>query len=352
VRGIASRKMRRRMWSRIRHGPGRGAVERYVRGAWGDPGPGLRGLAAIYGAVSDLRNALWEAGLLRPVRLAVPVISLGGLSTGGSGKTPLTAALARHLADAGLRVAVVTPGQGDELRLHGQLNPDIPASGGRWRVPVARRAIADGAEAILLDSGFQHRRLHRDLDLVACNVDQTAARDRLPAGPYRERFVALGRADGVLLLRRAGTREQAAELEEEVRAVAPHALVAHVRFRPDGLRAANQAAAEVRVPDPAVAVAGVMWPETFFRWLPETGTQPEHRFALPDHARYAGATAEHVAASAGARGVVCTRKDAVRIVPALPAGVPVWWLAEALDWEEGSRQLLAGVRRVAIGGRA
>ena len=69
---------------------------------------------------------------------------------------------------------------------------------------------------MLLDSGFQHRRLHRDLDLVACNVDQAHRRDRLPAGPYRERFTALRRAEGVLLLRRAATREQAEGLEEEV----------------------------------------------------------------------------------------------------------------------------------------
>lgn len=340
---------RRRMWSFIRHGPGRSPLERYVRGSWGDPGPWLRGLAAIYGAVTDVRNGLWDAGVFQPVRLEVPVISVGGLSTGGSGKTPLTAALARQLADAGLRVAVVTPGQGDELRLHAEVNPDVPVSGGRWRIPPSRAAIADGAQTVLLDSGFQHRRLHRDLDVVACNVDQTAARDRLPAGPYRERFTALRRADAVLLLRRAATGEQARALEEEVRAVAPQALVVHARFRAEGLQPANAAAAGTE-PDPAVAVAGVMWPETFFRWLPDAGVQPEHRIALPDHTRYDGATSEHIAAAAGARGVVCTRKDAVRLAPALPADVPVWWLAESLEWGAAADVLLAGVRRVATEG--
>lgn len=339
----------RRTWSLIRHGPGRGPLERYVRGSWGDPGPWLRGVAAMYGALTDLRNGLWDAGVFRPVRLDVPVISVGGLSTGGSGKTPLTAALARHLADAGLRVAVVTPGQDDELRLHATLNPDVPVSGGRWRIPLSRAAIADGAEAVLLDSGFQHRRLHRDLDLVACNVDQVAPRDRLPAGPYRERLTALRRADAVLLLRRAATGEQSRELEEEVRAAAPQAHVVHVRLRSDGLQPANEAAVG-KEPDPAVAVAGVMWPEAFFRWLPDAGVQPEHRIALPDHTRYDGDPSEHIAAAAGARGVVCTQKDAVRLAPALPADVPVWWLAESLEWGKGADVLLAGVRRLTTGG--
>jgi tetraacyldisaccharide 4'-kinase len=337
------------MWSFIRHGPGRSPLERYVRGSWGDPGPGLRGLAAIYGAVSDIRSGLWDAGVFQPVRLEVPVISVGGLTTGGSGKTPVTATLARHLADAGVRVAVVTPGQGDELRLHAEMNPDVPVSGGRWRSAPSRMAIADGADTVLLDSGFQHRRLHRDLDLVTCNVDQTAPRDRLPAGPYRERFTALRRADAVLLLRRAATGEQARALEEEVRGVAPQALVVHARFRADGLQPAN-AAATGREPDPAVAVAGIMWPETFFRWLPDAGVRPEHRIALPDHTRYDGRTSEHIAAAAGARGVVCTRKDAVRLAPALPADVPVWWLAESLEWGAAADLLLAGVRHLATGG--
>lgn len=334
---------------RDRRAPGRGAIERYVRGSWGEPGAALRGLAAVYGAITDLRNGLWDAGVFRPRRVAAPVISIGGLSTGGSGKTPLTAAVARMLADAGLRPAVVTPGQGDELRLHAEINPDIPVSGGRWRTPLARAAVAGGAEVVLLDSGFQHRRLHRDLDIVACNVDQAAERDRLPAGPYRERFAAVRRADAAVLVRRAASAEQAEELERELSSLAPGLHVAHVEFRSAGPRPANDAAAEIGRPDPAVAVAGVMWPETFFRWLPQEGLHPEHRVALPDHARYDAGTSDHLAEAAGRRGLVCTRKDAVRLAAVLPREVPVWWLAEALDWQTGAGILLAGIRRAAGG---
>lgn len=326
---------------------GRGVVERRVRSAWGDAGPLLRALEALYGTAVDLRNLLWEAGVFRPERVRVPVVSLGGLSVGGSGKTPLSAALARHLADAGASVTVLTAGQEDELRLHAELNPDLPVLGGRWRIPLARRAVADGAGILLLDSGFQHRRLHRDLEIVTCNVDQSGNRQRLPAGPYRERFASLARADAVILVRRVAARRQVEELASEVAAVAPRVPIVEAVLRPVGLRSGNPAAGRVDRPDPAAAVAGVMWPESFFRWLSSVNVRPKHRFALRDHARYDGRTVEEIVAAAGERGVVCTRKDAVRLVELVPAGLPVWWLEEELVWGTGADRLLAGLLRVA-----
>ena len=327
--------------------PGRGRIERWVRGAWGDPGSLLRALAAVYGVISDLRNGLWDCGVFSPVRIGAPVISVGALSTGGAGKTPVTAALARSLADAGTAVAVITPGQGDELALHAELNPDVPVSGGRWRIPLARAAVDAGAGVVLLDSGLQHRRLHRDLELIVCNADRTGTRARLPAGPYRERLSAFRRADAVLLVRRAASPSRAAELVSEIAAVAPDPLFVHVPIRPEGLQPANDAAKMSRRSDPAVAVAGVMWPESFFRSLASAGVRPEHCFALPDHARYEPRTVGRIAAAAGARGVACTRKDAVRLASRLPEELPVWWLGERVEWGPGSDELLAGVRRVA-----
>lgn len=329
------------------NGPRRGTLERRVRSAWGEPGSFLRGLASVYGGIADVRNLLWDAGVFRPTRAPVPVISLGGLSTGGSGKTPLAAAFARHLSDAGADVAVLTAGQQDELRLHEELNPDVRVLGGRWRIPLARQAVREGAGVLVLDSGFQHRRLHRDLEVVACNVDQVGNRERLPAGPYRERFAALARADAVILLRRAASRGQARELADEILGLASHVHIAEVRLRPSGLRAANDAAAGAGRVDPAVAVAGIMWPESFFRWLEVEDVRPRHRFALPDHARYGDRTVSDISVAAGPEGLVCTRKDAVRLVPLVPRDIPVWWLAEEIEWEAGSEVLLAGIRRTA-----
>ena len=327
--------------------PGRGRIERWVRGAWGDPGSLLRAMAAIYGGISDLRNALWDSGIFSPVRVEAPVISVGALSTGGAGKTPVTAAIARVLADAGAPVAVVTPGQGDELALHAELNPDVPVTGGRWRIPLARAAVDAGAGVVLLDSGLQHRRLHRDLELIVCNADRSGTRARLPAGPYRERFSAYRRADAVLVVRRTASPRRAAELVSEIAAVAPDPLFVHVPIRPEGLQPANEAARRSEPSDPAVAVAGVMWPESFFRSLVTAGVRPEHRFALPDHDPYEPRTVGRIVDAAGEGGVVCTRKDAVRLASRIPAGVPVWWLGERVEWGPGGEELLVGVRRVA-----
>lgn len=331
-------------------GPGRGALERRVRGNWGDPGPVLRAAAAVYGTAADLRNLLWDTGVFRPARLPVPVVSVGGLSTGGAAKTPLTAALARHLADAGRKVAIVTPGQRDELELHAALNPDVPVSGGRWRIPHAVEAVRQGAGVVLLDSGFQHRRLHRDLEVVACNVDHSGNRERLPAGPYRERLAALDRADAVVLVRRVASRRRSDELLDELRRATRTAHFAQVVLRPEGLRPANGAAEGLQrageAPDPAVAVAGVMWPESFFRWLDDAGVRPDRRIALPDHASYDAQTVRALEAAADGRGIVCTRKDAVRLARVVKGRTPVWWLAEDVRWENGAERLLAGLRRL------
>jgi tetraacyldisaccharide 4'-kinase len=301
----------------------------------------------VYGLGADLWNLTWNVGLVKPARCTVPVISVGGLAVGGSGKTPISAAVARHLADAGSRVAVLTAGFADELGVHAAANPDVHAAGGGNRTALALEAAHRGSTVVVLDSGFQHRRLHRDLDIVTMLVDYRGNRRRLPAGPFRDRFASLARADATVLVRRQAPPAAGTFLYDGLLRAFPHMHVATARILPSGLQPLTVAARDVATPNPEVAVAGIMWPEVFFGALQELGLSPGHKISLPDHAAVDRSTTMAIAERAGSGGVVCTGKDAVKLVASLPATVPIWSLMEHVSWEEGGDALLQGAVRIA-----
>jgi len=295
----------------------------------------------------DLRNAAWAVGLANAARAPIPIISVGGLTAGGSGKTPVSAALARHLADTGSSAAVLTAGLDDEATLHSTWNPDIPVLGGRNRLELARQAMDHGATVALLDSGFQHVRLERDLDIVAISADYTGSKLRLPAGPFRERWEAVARADAVILVRRHATSAVVAHLAVAIQQSFPWVEIAEARIISSELRPVSDTAHQVETPSPGVAVAGVMWPESFFVTVKEFGLVPRHCLALPDHAVFDQHMIAKIADLAGSDGVVCTSKDVVKMIDALPDTVPLWHLEERVEWGTGGSRILDYVRQIA-----
>ena len=319
-----------------------------VRRSWaGAPSPMLRAMSVVYGMAVDLRNAAWTVGLAAPVRASVPIISLGGLTIGGSGKTPITSALARHLADSGSDVSILIADLADEKALHATQNPDIPVLSGRDRGELARLAVHQGATVVLLDSGFQHRRLQRDLDILVISADYSGNRARLPAGPYRERWAEIGRADSIILTRRQAPAEAVADLAAALSKSFPGVPVAEARIAPASLAPVTEAARKVDVPLPDLAVAGVMWPGSVFAAVKELGLAPKHWLTLPDHAVFDQGIVASIVELAGSGGVVCTGKDSVKLTSALPDSVPVWQIIEHVEWGRGRSELLRGVTRVA-----
>ena len=331
--------------------PGLGVEERVearIRGAWiGRPGGALRLSAAAYGAVSGTRNLLYDSGILACRRAPIPVVSVGGLTVGGSGKTPITADLATRLGEAGVRTAILTHGFDDEMDVHRRLAPDALVYGGRDRASLTRRAAIEGVQLALLDSGFQHRRLHRDLDIVT--VDETSAGGslaHLPAGPFREGLMAVTRADLVVVVSRSpagegssghGRRELAARGRSRLRDLeeapgAPPFLSA--RILPGPLVAANEAARASEHPRPTVAVAGIMWPEVFFDQVRLLAAPDHETVRLRDHARIDDALGDRLRVQAGHSGVVCTLKDSLKLVRVLEDSIPVWYLSESVTWDE------------------
>ena len=181
-------------------------ARRWWAGKAGMRGYLLSGLLApaswAYGLLVSMRNGAYE----RDVGERVPglrVISVGNLAVGGTGKTPLSAWVARFLSDRGVATAIVSRGYGrDELVLHRQWNPEVAVEADSDRILAAVRARDAGAAVAVLDDGFQHRRLARDLDLVILAAEDRFPGRLLPTGPYREPAASLARADVILVTRR------------------------------------------------------------------------------------------------------------------------------------------------------
>src|SRR5690606_8368440 len=171
---------------------------------------GLSAMTPFYGAAIAARNQLFDMGLRRAARLPVPVVSVGNVTTGGSGKTPMGAWWAQWLSARGADPCIVSRGYralegapNDEYRVLEQLCPGVPHLQNRDRVAAARAAIEQQRPgAIILDDGFQHRRLHRDFDIVLIDALNPWGHGRLlPRGLLREPLSSLRRADAVIITR-------------------------------------------------------------------------------------------------------------------------------------------------------
>lgn len=325
----------------------RSRAERRAREAWtGGPGPVLAAASFLYGAGVRGWSLLHETGILGAAPPALPVVSVGGVTVGGAGKTPLAAELAGILEAGGIRTAVVTRGFPDELALHARLAPGRLVLGHPDRARAVRAAAARGAAAAVLDDGFQHRRLARGLDVVALDADLVGRIPwrLLPAGPFREPPGALGRAGAVVVTRREAGEEAAGRLAGWVRRRLPGVPVARCALEADGLRPWGRAGdAAAPGASPAVAVAGVMKPRPFLEAVRAAGLRPGLAVLLPDHGAPDAPLLERIVTAARGRGVVTTAKDAARLEHALPADVPILVIGERLTWEEGADELRAGL---------
>ncbi|MCL7957166.1 MAG: tetraacyldisaccharide 4'-kinase [marine benthic group bacterium] len=333
----------------------RAELERRVRDAWSvRPGVGLNLASMVYGLAHDVRDLLYEAGILHGRRVPVPVISVGGLTSGGSGKTPVSASIAGWLFEGGGRPAMITGGIPDEAEVQRLLNPDVLVEDDRDRRAAIQRAMASGARSVVLDSGFQHRRIRSDLQIVCIDPLSASmtARRRLPAGPFRERWSSLQRADAIVLVHRGNSEDPSLRtMETEVRRVAPGPLIVQCLLHSSRFSPANQLAEGTEPSTECAAVAGIMWPEPFFDAVDRLGLSPSTRLAFRDHEPYAAAELSRIRA-AGPGGVVCTLKDAVKLGPLLAGECPVWYLEERPVWGVGKRRLRDGVLRTGGGDRS
>lgn len=300
----------------------------------------LAAIAVPYGLAVTARNAAYDRGLLGAARVAAPVISVGNLTLGGTGKTPLVAWVVRHILDQGRTPAVVSRGyaarpgeRSDEAAELALVIPGMRHVADRDRVAGSRTAIAAGSDTIVLDDGFQHRRLHRDLDIVAIDATDPFGCGRLfPRGLLREPLAGLARAQAVVLTRASSV---SAARRAEIRGALADSCAGRLpavwmetEHRPVALRTLDGSREPIDVLRgmPVVAFAGIGNPAAFRATLQTLGAEIVAFQAFPDHhtptaADIAPLTARVQAGSA--RMLVTTLKDLVKIPRSWPAAAPL-----------------------------
>jgi tetraacyldisaccharide 4'-kinase len=302
----------------------------------------------LFRAGVTARRAGFDRGVLKAERVSVPVISVGNLGVGGAGKTPFAAWLAGRLLARGRRPGVALRGYGgDEVLLHAELNPGVPVAAAARRADAAWALIGEGCDVVVLDDGFQHRWLARDLDLVLVAADSWRPGPRLlPRGPWREPLDALRRASAIVITRKLAPLEAAISTGLELTGSAPFVPLMHCHIQPDGLSplagGASRPLASLRG-QRILAVSGLATPEPFFATLRAAGAEVEV-VAFPDHHAFDTDDADAVVSRAAGRAIVMTRKDAVKLRPLLGA-TPAWVLEQRVEMEVNAERLDALLAR-------
>jgi len=296
-------------------------------------------LTPLYRLALAFRDLRLRSGTEPIRRLTSPVVSIGNLSTGGSGKTPLTIALARLLTAKGLRVDVLSRGYGRRVQLAARVNPQgtaedfgdeplliaretgLPVYVAPHRYDAGLLAEAEAQQTDrednpqlihLLDDGFQHRQLARDLDILLLNRHDWHDR-LLPAGNLREPLKAALRASVIAI------PADEPDLEDELRSWGWQGPVWRLRRKIE----------LTAIDGPVAAFCGIARPEQFFAGLEAAGLRLAARSAFSDHHRYTSIDLDHLAVTAraaGATALVTTEKDLVRLgklASTLPESLPL-----------------------------
>lgn len=316
---------------------GRSRVARIVQMA-------MHPFSTIFGSMVGLRNYLYDSGRIHAVNANIPVVSVGNISVGGTGKTPVTAWLAEKFLRAGIKPGVILRGYGgDEQLVHQHLNPEaaVIASPDRMRATVAAHSL--GARVAILDDAFQHRRINRGWDIVLLSADRWNEKGRLlPAGDLREPIESLSRANLIVITRKAAPREKALAIEKAIRTRFRNLPVAVALLAPSSLRdkAGNEIPLQVLNGAKVLAFSAVGDNDAFEAQLGERGADIRFRSFRDHHAFSDRDVAGLAAESADVQYVVCTLKDAVKVWPKWPADAkPLWYVSQTLVLESGAGAL-------------
>lgn len=308
-----------------------------------------------YSCAMRLRNGCFDREWFQVAKVDAPVISIGNITLGGTGKTPLVEWVARWFRREHLRVAVISRGYGaeagganDEARQLEQRLPDVPHLEDPDRFAAATLAIEELAtQLILLDDAFQHRQLHRDLDIVLLDAtDPFGCEHVFPRGLLREPLAGLARADAVILSRADLVDDSR---REEIRRaiqsyVSPEAVFAEAVHRPKSLLAATGERHDIDTlaGKKVAAFCGLGNPEAFRRTLQGCGCEVVAWREFPDHHPYSRSDVAELAkwvAALDISAVVCTHKDLVKLEIEEIGNRPLRALSVELEFTRGDAEM-------------
>lgn len=297
----------------------------------------------VYRILITAHQWLYAHRLLRRHRLPCPVISIGNIVAGGTGKTPTVLWIAKTLQAEGIRVAILLRGygrqeggpvmlvsgttpltaSGDEAVMVATGLPDVPVWVGKDRYTAGLTAIRSGkVDAIILDDGFQHRKLGRDLDILTVDATQPfGTGELLPAGTLRQPPSALSHAD-VILLTRTDLAESLHEVKQTIKSIAPEVPIAESCHRPIQLYQLGDVECVQQLQclsaHRLLAVCGIGHPNAFAETLRRFAPQHLELLAFPDHHQYRPVDLEQIqnrATEIDATLIVTTQKDEPRLLP-------------------------------------
>ena len=354
--------------------------EMLLRQWWEEGAPraiaaGLTALSVGYRVGLAVRERAYGWGLLRTGRLPCPVISVGNITLGGSGKTPAVEVAALALRELGASPAVISRGYGrqsrgvavvadrdgvkldargagDEPLLLAERLPGIPVVVGENRFEAGQAAVERcGATVVVLDDGFQNRTVSKDLEILVLNGRAPWGNGRLfPRGALREPLTALARADLVVITN--ATDPDAGAARGRVRRHnerAPVIRASYVATEARETRSGSRVEAKALAGRRLLAFCGLASPKSFAGTLAGLGIQIAATMEFPDHHWYTAADLDELAKQAkgiGAEGLVTTEKDWVRLRGLEPPPAPLWVLPVRLAVDAGHEDWLRALGRI------
>jgi tetraacyldisaccharide 4'-kinase len=310
--------------------------------------------ALVYRTVMSARAKAYARGWLRRRPLPLPSVAIGNLAVGGAGKTPLASWVAAFFARAAVKPGILLRGyRGDEQAVHQRLVPDAVVVPNADRLAGARKARAAGARVLVLDDAYQRLNVGRDVNIAVVSTESSPPRHvawPLPAGPWREDWSALGRADVIVVTRRRAAVAESRALAGRIAARWPNAAVATVQLAIDslaGLRSNKRVELSSLSRKRVLVAAGIADPVSFAAQVRAfaasvqlTAYQDHHAYSRGDISRLAQAAKD-------ADYVVVTEKDAVKLRSRWPEDAPEPLVAQlALRWElngDAVERILEGV---------